>query len=183
MTAGPLAQLPTQLAGKINPAGPGACWLWTAGTFRDGYGSVKWTGRAAVAHRVVFHLLADPSLPVFPGRTGDALVLDHRCRVKRCVNPAHLRVTTNRANTVAGRSGVLGEHSSRFVGVYWHRDRGRWQAALRVGGRRRCVGYFASPLVAALAYDAAVMEHHGPDAPSNRSLGLLDGGDADAAAA
>lgn len=36
------------------------------------------------------------------GAVPAGLTLDHRCRVRCCVNPAHLRPLTNRENVLAG---------------------------------------------------------------------------------
>lgn len=74
------------------------CWLWTAHVGGHGYGTFslwrapnRWTLRA---HRV--------SYMIANGRIDDGLVIDHICRVTECVNPAHLRATTVRGNTLAG---------------------------------------------------------------------------------
>lgn len=84
---------------KVNKDGPGGCWLWTA-SFRNeqGYGQFGVSGRTVVAHRMSYELMVGP-IP-------DGLVLDHLCRVRRCVNPAHLRPVTDRENILA--PGALG---------------------------------------------------------------------------
>ncbi|WP_082495325.1 HNH endonuclease signature motif containing protein [Aeromicrobium sp. Leaf291] len=74
------------------------CWLWTAQVSNQGYGSFYvrlpkgW--RIRRAHRVAWWLLRGP----VPGE----LVLDHICRVRRCVNPDHLEVVTPSTNTLRG---------------------------------------------------------------------------------
>jgi len=161
-------ELPTRLRDKIVVDDSG-CWLWTAATDGKGYGAVKWDRRVACAHRLVFHLLCDDTLAVFPGRGKEQL--DHLCRIHACVNPEHLESVTNRENTIRGRSGVLGAHVSPFLGV--KRQGNRWEARLSVNGRRMYLGLFIDERDAAQAYDAAVAEHHGPDAPTNQSIGLL----------
>lgn len=79
------ALLPARIAAKIAIA-EGGCWLWTAYVGPEGYGRIRWNGRQPVAHRVVFELLVGP--------VADGLQIDHLCRVRRCVNPAHLEPVT-----------------------------------------------------------------------------------------
>jgi len=71
------------------------CWLWTGCGNSSGYGQKNISpGRKVVAHRLVFELLVAP-VPL-------GMQLDHRCRVRCCVNPAHLQVVTQRENLVRG---------------------------------------------------------------------------------
>ena len=61
------------------------CWLWTAATAR-GYGKF-WSGeRLVYAHRWAYENLV--------GEIPPTLTLDHLCRVRLCVRPAHLEVVT-----------------------------------------------------------------------------------------
>ena len=79
--------------------GPDECWVFTGngkGSGRAakqgcGYGQLYHGGRKQMAHRFAYELLVGP-IP-----TG--LQLDHLCRNKRCVNPAHLQPVTQRENT------------------------------------------------------------------------------------
>ena len=73
-----------------------SCWLWTAGRVWNGYGRFKVAGRHVYAHRFAYELLDGP-IP-------DGLQLDHLCRVRHCVNPAHLELVTNRENSLRGES-------------------------------------------------------------------------------
>jgi hypothetical protein len=73
------------------------CVLWTAYR-RGGYGRFSINGTDYNAHRVAFVWSQQRDVP------GD-LVLDHLvCDTPRCVNPTHLRVTTNRENILRGES-------------------------------------------------------------------------------
>lgn len=78
---------------KLDPAG---CWLWTGVIQRAGYG----TWGDATAHRRVWELLVGP-LPAW-SPAADAIELDHLCRVRRCVNPAHLEPVTRWENQRRG---------------------------------------------------------------------------------
>lgn len=67
------------------------CIVWTASDNGHGYGSF-WTGtRVTKAHRFAYELRTGP-IP-------DGLQIDHLCRVRRCVNPAHLELVTSAENT------------------------------------------------------------------------------------
>jgi hypothetical protein len=61
------------------------CWEWT-GHQRNGYGSIRAYGRQLGAHRVAYQLAFGP-IPA-------GLTIDHLCRNKLCVNPAHLEPVT-----------------------------------------------------------------------------------------
>lgn len=73
--------------------GPG-CWMWHGKTNAEGYGLIHAGGnvrRYLRAHRVVYEHLVGP--------VPDGLELDHLCRVKGCVNPAHLEPVTHKENS------------------------------------------------------------------------------------
>lgn len=70
------------------------CWLWTGGVHKGtGYGQGGLLGET-IAHRAAYRL-AFGSIP-------DGLVIDHLCRVKTCVNPAHLEAVPQRENVRRG---------------------------------------------------------------------------------
>lgn len=90
---------------KIMPEPNSGCWLWTGSVGSHGYGFVKYSGKMMYAHRIAF-LLAEGYLPPRPSyhhpRHSEALVMDHLCRVRNCVNPDHLAVVTNTENKRRG---------------------------------------------------------------------------------
>ena len=81
--------LPGRFWEKCIPEPMSGCWLWIGASNRTDYGVFRYNG-ASLAHRValghVEPLNAD-------------LVVDHKCRNTRCVNPAHLRQVTQEFNT------------------------------------------------------------------------------------
>lgn len=75
------------------------CWLWTGHLSKPGgYGRLRdnrpGKSGSIVAHRAAYELLVGP--------VPDGLVLDHLCRVRTCVNPAHLEPVTDRENVARG---------------------------------------------------------------------------------
>lgn len=72
-----------------------SCWLWK-GPVTNGYGALRAFGRSTYAHRVAWILLVGPIPPL--------LQIDHLCRVRNCVNPAHMEVVTGKVNTLRGNS-------------------------------------------------------------------------------
>ena len=90
---------------KVDKDGPspavfrhrGPCWVWTGGKISTGYGFFHPTKQTHVlAHRYAYELLRGP-IP-------DGLCIDHLCRNRVCVNPAHLEPVTLGENTRRGLS-------------------------------------------------------------------------------
>lgn len=82
---------------KYLPEPNTGCWLWMMSTRPDGYGEF-YTGvvkLTRLAHRVAYMM--------FVGPVPEGLDLDHLCRVRSCVNPAHLEPVTRRTNLLRGR--------------------------------------------------------------------------------
>ena len=71
-----------------------SCWEWVGCTNRNGYGRVWRNRRTVMVHRLVYEATY--------GDIPAGLVLDHLCRNRRCVNPAHLEPVTVRTNTLRG---------------------------------------------------------------------------------
>jgi len=119
------------------------CWEWRGTLTRTNYGRIKRPGGAiALAHRVAYELTYGP--------VPDGFVLDHRChtedltcpggddcRHRRCVNPHHLDVVTQRENTLRSPHTI--------TAVYAGRDRCKnghpfdeANTYIRAGGSRQC---------------------------------------------
>ena len=72
------------------------CWLWTAAKNAYGYGIVRIAKKNRYAHRHIYELLVGP--------IAVGLDLDHLCRVRNCVNPAHLEPVSRRENLLRGET-------------------------------------------------------------------------------
>lgn len=70
----------------------GDCWLWLGAKSSNGYGAVSVGGRMKSAHRYSYEQHVG-SIPA-------GLQIDHLCRVRNCVNPAHLEAVTGRTNVL-----------------------------------------------------------------------------------
>ena len=113
---------------KVATAGPEECWEWTGYCERNGYGRYH----KYLVHRVAYELSTGES-------PGDLLV-DHICRNRVCVNPAHLRLVTakqNSENLSLGRNNTSG-----FRGVSWDKHARKWLAHLQHNGRKINLGLF-----------------------------------------
>jgi hypothetical protein len=83
---------------KVEPEPNTGCLLWAAGLTTDGYAAFSIGDKKLRAHRLSYEHFVGP-IPV-------GLTLDHLCRVRSCVNPAHLEAVTKRTNTLRGLSPV-----------------------------------------------------------------------------
>lgn len=72
------------------------CWLWTAQLHNQGHGRFRLPDRHVYAHRWAYEFLVGP--------VPEGMELDHLCRVRACVNPAHLEPVTHRENVLRGVS-------------------------------------------------------------------------------
>lgn len=74
------------------------CWVWPTRT-RLEYGRLAARGRSYAAHRFSYEVSTGVPLPT-------NLVLDHLCRNRPCVNPAHLEPVAQVINIRRGLSGA-----------------------------------------------------------------------------
>jgi hypothetical protein len=70
------------------------CWLWEAMDNGEGYGVISLNGKSILAHRWSYEYFVGP-IPL-------GLDLDHKCRVRCCVNPNHVEPVTRQVNLLRG---------------------------------------------------------------------------------
>ncbi len=70
----------------------GSCWNWTASLFKNGYGQFWAWGMKWYAHRFSYALHNDVLVT--------DMTINHLCKNRKCVNPAHLEQITRGENTL-----------------------------------------------------------------------------------
>ncbi|WP_144259486.1 HNH endonuclease [Methylocystis sp. ATCC 49242] len=135
-----------------------------AGTITiKGYLRVTVDGKPHMVHNIIYAIYHNkwPHLEV-----------DHRNRIRMDNSISNFREAT-RSDQIRNqvKNNALG-----FRGVYYCKDRisRPYYSQIRLNGKLRTLGFFATPQEAARAYDRAVIENLGPDFPTNANLGLLD---------
>lgn len=104
-----------------------ACWLWTAAKDQYGYGLFSSTSKMG-AHRWAYERLVGP-IP-------KGLVIDHLCRTRACVNPAHMEAVTNKENILRGES--LSAQRGRQTHCKYGHEFTPENTYVRPGGHRDC---------------------------------------------
>ena len=123
------------------------CWDWLSGKDGSGYGNIPTKTGMVRAHRVYYEW--------WYGKIPLGLHVDHICRNRSCVNPAHLRCVTRSANL--RNTPVRKKSKTGFKGVYPN-GRGMFFVTITVGSKAVYVGTFSSVVTAAHAYDHAVRQ-------------------------
>ena len=77
---------------KVDKRDESGCWNWTAGCCR-GYGAFGVAGKMVKAHRLAWELAVGP-IPADMHVLHAPLV----CHNRKCINPAHLRLGTQKEN-------------------------------------------------------------------------------------
>ena len=117
------------LARHVSPEPTSGCWLWTGNRTRGGYGLIDRT----TAHRWVYRRLIGPVPPQHD--------LHHRCRLRACVNPAHLEPMDRHAHKALDRLDRLKVcrkgHPMTPETIARRREGGQWCRLCRAEYKRR----------------------------------------------
>lgn len=95
----------------------GDCLVWTGGTNRNGYGTLKVGHGPVLAHRYAYAKAL--------GEIPEGLILDHKCQNPPCCNPEHLRLATHKQNG-ENLVGARPNSVSGFRGVHWDSKSRKW---------------------------------------------------------
>jgi len=93
-------------------------------------------------------------------------VVDHINRNRLDNRKANLRPATKQQNAWNSKF-KRKARITRFYGIYWDKDKEKWQVRLDINGRIRRLGYYADEIEAAKAYDEAAKEYRGEFAVLN----------------
>ncbi len=116
-----------------------SCWVFTGPLRPDGYCQIQIggnrLGRKILGHRLAYEGIIGP-IPA-------GLEIDHLCRNRACVNPAHLEPVTSRVNNMRGEAPRhTREHYERFWATRGRCARGHEvaEAGIHIDsrGNRRC---------------------------------------------
>lgn len=143
-----LGNTPDAFWARVRKLGDDDCWLWegTVGG-RGGYGVLQMQGRQVYAHRYAWEISR--------GEVPEGLQLDHLCRNRLCVNPAHLEPVTAGENVRRGltayASGLRTTCRNGHPLIPENRERSRdeckacrleWYARNRQAERERMLKYY-----------------------------------------
>ena len=132
----PMPELTDRLLARMDEktvVAESGCRAWTGGKDKDGYGHAWAAGAIMLVHRIAFFRET--------GVDPEESFVDHACFNPTCLNPAHLRLVTNKQN-MENRSGMSKANTSGFRGATWSKARGKWQAQVQHNGTNKILGYF-----------------------------------------
>jgi hypothetical protein len=107
------------------------CRIWPSYINPQGYGEIgtsKRLGKNLKGHRIVWEAVNGP--------VPEGMELDHLCRNRACVNPAHLEAVTHKENTLRG-AGPTAINSRKTQCVNGH-DFSPENTRILGNGRRQC---------------------------------------------
>jgi len=143
----PMPELTEDLLARMDAktqAEDSGCIVWT-GTTTNGYGQLRVSGFSMSVHRIAFYR----GTGVDPKESD----VDHTCFNHSCLNPAHLRLATNKQNQ-ENRAGMSKANKSGFRGASWHKRTSKWQAHIKHNGVDKHLGLFSTAAEAGAVAEA-----------------------------
>ena len=125
---------------------------------KAGYTQVSFNSRLEYAHRIIFVM--------FYGYLPDHV--DHIDGDRTNSRIQNLREADNTRNQ--WNRGMDRRNSSGFKGVYWHSQREKWHAEIRVNKKKISLGLHDTAEQAAEAYDRASRRFHGEYSRNNADM-------------
>lgn len=115
--------------------GPDGCWEWQSTINETGYGLYcHHEFGSLLAHRLALHVAGKP-VPA-------DMTVDHLCRNRRCVNPAHLEIVDRATNSLRG-NGYFALNARKTHCVNGHEytpeNTGHKKSKTKVGVARYCL--------------------------------------------
>lgn len=91
---------------KVDRPDDEECWLWTGNRNPNGYGMWKLEGVQRSVHLWSYEWMVGP--------VPEGLEIDHKCRVRHCLNPRHLEAVTHQENMLRSQSPVAENAAKRY---------------------------------------------------------------------
>jgi HNH endonuclease len=97
-----LRSLPERIMEKVYFEPNSGCWIFNGIVDRDGYGRITPSRLSELKRRpmAVHRIMYENENGLIP----EGLTIDHKCRVRCCCNPSHLRTMSNVENVMIGES-------------------------------------------------------------------------------
>ena len=112
-----------------------------AGLNSDGYYTVVLCKNAKMISFKVSVLVGMTFLNHKPDGTNKTVV-DHKDNIKTNNYLSNLQLITNRENLIKFR--LIGNYSSKYVGVYWHKRAKKWCSQIQINGKMKYLGLFVN---------------------------------------
>ena len=122
-----------RLDNRTNKNAPKGCWVWLGAIVKGGYGHMYVEGRVQYVHRLSYERHKGP--------TPEGWQVDHRCHVRHCLNPEHLRAVTPGEN-LQNRGVLASDNTTGYTGVSYYKAQEMYSAEITLKGKSYRLGYF-----------------------------------------